>query len=265
MKEITLEESKAIMVKILESIDKCCRENNIKYSLCWGTVIGAIRHHGFIPWDDDIDITMPRNDYNRFLEIYNDSKYGVYTPKINKNCVQIITKIYKRDTKIYMRHKEMEFGIWVSIFPYDNVPDENLKIWEIRRSFWMHLYHFKTSVIFPVGNIGMRSLKFILKLMMFPFSSFWLYSKVEKCLTPYNNQDTKNVCIWTGVGRTKTTFLYFPKKWFDECIDVDFENLKTKVLKMYDQFLRSRYGDYMKFPPESERVPKHNYKAYYVE
>ena len=86
MREISIEESKSIMIKILESIDKCCRENNIEYSLCWGTMIGAIRHHGFIPWDDDIDLTMSRDDYNRFLEVYNDEKYGVYTPKKNNNC-----------------------------------------------------------------------------------------------------------------------------------------------------------------------------------
>ena len=93
MREVSFEESKEIMIKTLESIDKCCRENNIKYSVCWGTMIGAIRHHGFIPWDDDIDIMMPREDYNRFLNLYNDSEYGVYTPKVSKDHKNIITKV----------------------------------------------------------------------------------------------------------------------------------------------------------------------------
>lgn len=265
MKEISLDESKSIMLKILGSINKCCRDNNIKYSLCWGTMIGAIRHQGFIPWDDDIDIMMPREDYNRFLQVYKDSEYGVYTPKRNKNCIQIITKIYDGNTIVYIRQSKTSFGVWVSIFPYDNVPDEHVKVWEMNRDFWMHLYHFKTSLTFPDDKLLKHVIKMLLKAIMYPFSSFWLYGRVEKNLIAYNSQRTKRVCIWTGVGLTKTTFLYFPKEWFDECLDVDFENLRTSIIKGYDQFLRFRYGDYMKLPPESERIPKHNFKAYYVE
>lgn len=266
MREISMEESKSIMVKILESIDKCCSENNIKYSLCWGTMIGAIRHHGFIPWDDDIDVMMSREDYNRFLQVYQDPEYGVYTPKKNKNCVQIITKIYDKNTCIFIRnHPKSFFGIWVSIFPYDNVPDVNLKKWEMKRFVLTSLYHFKTAIIFPKDTFKRRIIKILGKIIVLPFSSFWLYKKVENCLTAYNNQQTKRVCIWTGVGITKTTFIYFSKEWFDECIDVDYENVKTKIIKGYDQFLRYRYGDYMKFPPESERVSRHIFKAYYID
>lgn len=267
MREISMEESKSIMVKILESIDKCCCENNIKYSLCWGTMIGAIRHHGFIPWDDDIDVMMSREDYNRFLQVYDDSEYGVYTPKKNRNCVQIVTKIFDKKTCVYFLNQQNSlFGIWVTIFPYDNVPDKNLKKWEMKRYFWLTLYHFKTSMFFPTDTIKRRIrkvLKVLGKIVLLPCSSFWLYNKVERCLTAFNDQQTQRVCIWTGVGVTKTTFVYFSKEWFEECIEVDFENIRTKIIKGYDQFLRSRYGDYMKFPPESERVPKHNYKAYY--
>ena len=104
MREISFDESKSIMIKILISIDKCCRENNIKYSLCWGTMIGAIRHQGFIPWDDDIDIMMPRDEYNRFLQIYHDSDYGIYTPEASKNCIQIISKIYDKRTRVFFNN-----------------------------------------------------------------------------------------------------------------------------------------------------------------
>jgi len=266
MREISVDETKLIMVRILESIDKCCRENNIKYSLCWGTMIGAVRHHGFIPWDDDIDIMMPREDYNRFLKVYNDSRYGVYSPRNNKNCVQIITKIYDKRTSVYFHnHPKSIFGIWISIFPYDNVPDENLNKWKLKRTFWMSLYHFKTARFLTTDSFLMRTTKALTKAIVFPFSSFWLYEKLEKCLTEFNDIQTKRVCIWTGVGRTKTTFIIFNKEWFDECMDIDFENQKTRIIKGYDQFLRFRYGDYMKFPPEQERIPKHNFKAYYID
>lgn len=264
MKEIPFDESKKIMVKTLESIDKCCRENNLKYSLCWGTMIGAIRHRGFIPWDDDIDIMMPRDDYNRFLEVYNDSRYGVYTPKVNENCIQIITKVFDKNTiAYYYNHPKGLFGVWVSIFPYDNAPDCNLKEWEKKRTFWINLYHIKTTRFFTTNSLRKRFGKIALKLLVLPFSSFWLYEKLEKCLMAYNNQQTKNICIWPGIIYSQ--FIYFPKEWLDECMDTDFEFIKARIIKRYDEYLKFRYGDYMKLPPESERVPKHHYKAYYIE
>lgn len=264
MREISFEESKEIMVKTLESIDNCCRQNNLKYSLCWGTMIGAIRHHGFIPWDDDIDVMMPREDYNRFLQVYDDSEYGIYTPKKDKNCIQIITKIYNKKTcTYYHNHPKSLFGIWVSIFPYDNAPDENIKEWEKRRTFWMKFYHAKTTRFFTTNSLKKRIGKVFLKTLLLPFSSFWLYEKVEKCLSAYNGQQTKCISIWPGIIYTQ--FVYFPKEWFDECIDVDFENTRAKIIKRYDEFLKFRYGDYMTPPPESERIPKHHYKAYYID
>lgn len=264
MREITLEESKSIMIEILESIDKCCRENNIKYSLCWGTMIGAIRHKGFIPWDDDIDVMMSREDYNKFLQVYKDTEYAIYTPKVNKNCIQIITKIYKKNTCIYYYNDpKTMFGIWVSIFPYDNAPDDNLKKWERKRTFWINLYHIKTTRFLTTNSFKKRIIKIFLKFLVLPFSSFWLYNKVEGTLTAYNSQQTKRVAIWPGIEFTE--FLYFPKEWFDECVDVEFEDIKTRIIKKYDEFMKFRYGDYMKLPPESERIPKHNYKAYYIE
>jgi len=263
MREVSFEESKQIMVKTLESIDKCCRDNNIKYSLCWGTMIGAIRHHGFIPWDDDIDIMMPREDYNRFLNIYNDPEYGVYTPKVSKKYIYLLTKIYDKRTCVYLKNRsESYFGVWVSIFPYDNAPDENLKLWELKRDFWLKIIFLKIQSL--IGQSLMRRVvKKIVRVLLFPLSLSWLYNRIENCLIAYNNQQTKRICIWYGTPYMK--FRYFPKELFDECLDVDFETIKTKIIKGYDMFLRQTYGDYMQLPPESDRVPKHNYKAYYIE
>lgn len=264
MREITFEESKRIMVNILKSIDKCCRENNIKYSLCWGTMIGAIRHRGFIPWDDDIDIMMPREDYNRFIKVYNDSEHGIYTPRLTKNSVQIITKIYDKKTCTYFNNlSKCLFGVWVSIFPYDNVPDENLQQWERRRNFWVNVYHIKIANYLKTDSLMRRLVKFFLKIPLIPFSSFWIYNQVERCLSAFNGKKTQRVCVL--YARYFTDFRYFPQKLFDEVIDVGFENVKTNIIKGYDEFLNLTYGDYMQLPPESMRVPEHNYKAYYVE
>ena len=251
------------MAKTLESIDRCCRDNSIKYSLCWGTLIGAIRHHGFIPWDDDIDIMMPRDDYNRFLSIYNDPEYGVYTPKVSKNHLNIITKIYSKKTCVYLKnHSESYFGVWVSIFPYDNAPDKNIRLWEMKRDFWMGLYHVKAQNL-TGQQLLRRVVKTIVRFILLPFSLFDIYNKIENCLTANNTKKTKRICIWYGTPYMK--FRYFPQEVLEEFIDCDFEDSKAMIIKDYDKFLKSTYGDYMKMPPESERVPKHNYKAYYIE
>ena len=263
MKEIGLEESKHIMLKMLESIDKCCREHNIKYSLCWGTMIGAIRHHGFIPWDDDIDVMLPRSDYNKFIEVYNDSKYGLYSPRNNKNCIQILTKVYDKSTCIFFNnHPKSLFGIWVSLFPYDNVPVDHLRRWEIKRTFWMSLYHFKTVRYLKTDSIVRKIAKFVLKIPVLPFSSFWIYSRVEKILTEYNDKQSDKICIWPADEFTE--FDYYPVDLFSELIDVEFDRVRCKLIGGFDKFLRMKYGDYMTFPPEEERVPKHDYKAYYI-
>ena len=265
MREVSFDESKKIMVNILESIDRCCRANDIKYSLCWGTMIGAIRHHGFIPWDDDIDLMMSRKDYNRFLEVYNDPEYEVYTPKVDKNCIQPMTKICDKKTCVYLNnHSKSLFGVWVSIFPYDNAPDENIAKWEKKRDFLLKLYHIKTCQKLNRHRSTIRKFsKQVSKCLLIPFSSFWIYKRLENCLTAFNDQRTNRVCIWFGTPYMK--FRYFPQELLEGFVDVDFEQMKAMIIKRYDEFLRGTYGDYMKLPPESERTPKHNYKAYFIE
>lgn len=265
MKEISFDESKQIMIKTLQSIDECCRKNNINYSICWGTMIGAIRHHGFIPWDDDIDLMMQRDEYNRFLQAYNDPDCKVYTPKKDKNCIQILTKIYNKDTRIIFNNfkKKSFLGLWISIFPYDNAPDNNLVQWEKKRKILLNLYHLKTVRLLDTDSLLRKTAKFIPKIFLLPISSFALERKIEKHLSKYNNEKTKNICIWdNGYGFTK--FAYFPVELFNETIDVEFDGVKCKIIKGYDQFLRMYYGDYMQLPPEKDRVPSHDYKAYYV-
>lgn len=263
MREISFDESKKIMIKTLQSIDKCCRENDIKYSICWGTMIGAIRHQGFIPWDDDIDVMMPRDDYNRFLDVYDDEDYEIYTPRKTKNCIQLLTKISNSNTRvIFNNHDKSLFGLWISIFPYDNAPDTNLKKWEKRRTLLVNLYHFKTVRYLKSDSILKKAGKCLLKLFVLPWNSFELNNKVEACLTKYNHSKTRNICIWdNGYGFTR--FFYFPAELFEECIDVDFDGVPCKIIKGYDTFMRMYYGDYMQLPPIEKQVPSHDYKAYF--
>lgn len=265
MKEITFEESRLILLDTLKSIDKCCRENNIDYSLSWGTLIGAIRHQGFIPWDDDIDLMMSRKDYNRFLRVYDDPKFNIYTPSKDRNCIMLLTKVYRKDTKIVFNNykKKSLYGLWISIFPYDNAPDKGLVKWEAIRTCLVSLYHFKTVRYLDTDSLIRKMIKFILKIPVIPFTSFFLEKRIEKHLSKYNHLKTKNICIWDN-GVEFNCFFYFPSKLFDGYIDWNFDEIECQIIKGYDEFLRLYFGDYMQLPPEEERVPSHDYKAYYV-
>ena len=268
MKEITFEESKLIMIDTLKSIDKCCRENNINYSLAWGSLIGAVRHHGFVPWDDDIDLMMSRDNYNRFLQLYDDPRFSIYTPNKDKNCIQLLTKVYRKDTKIFFNFykKKSLFGLWISIFPYDNAPDEGLEKWDKKRAWLFRLYHYKVSLYLDrkpiLQSYVSNMVKFFLKIPVMPFSSFYLAKKIERHLSIFNHKKTQNICIWDTENYTK--YLFFPSELFDEFEEVDFEGVKCLIIKGYDTFLRMFYGDYMQLPPKEKRVPSHNFKAYYV-
>lgn len=265
MREINFEESKSIMIKTLESIDKCCRENGIDYSLCWGTLIGAIRHHGFVPWDDDIDLMMSRDNYNRFLKVYNDPNYEIYGPRKDKNCIVILSRVYNKNTRVvFNNYKEHSlFGLWISIFPFDNAPDNGLKEWENKRTRLVNLYHCKSVRYLDTDSLPRKIAKFLLKLVVLPYTSFSLFAKIEKHLTQFNNSKTENICIWDN-GNGYSKFFYFPAELFDGYEEVDFDGVKCKIINGYDKFLRMYYGDYMQLPPEEKRVPSHDYKAYYI-
>lgn len=265
MREISFDESKKILISTLESIDKSCRENNIEYSICWGTMIGAIRHHGFVPWDDDIDLMMSRENYNRFIEVYNDPDYNVYTFKKGGNWNMLHTRVSNKKTAVFFNgEKDSPHGCWISIFPYDNVPDIDRKKWERKRTILIRLFQLKNAKWFPKASFLRNCVRIVGKQFLFFVSSYQMGIKVNRFLSQYDHQNTKEVALWdNGVSLTK--FFYFPAEFFDSFIEVNFDGVKCKIIKEYDKFLRLYYGDYMTPPPVEKQVPSHNYKAYYLD
>jgi lipopolysaccharide cholinephosphotransferase len=259
MKEIFLEESKKLQLEILKSIDECCRNNNLYYSLSWGTLIGAIRHKGFIPWDDDIDIMMSRKDYEFFLREYHDPKYELRTFEKGKVWGQFLTKVTDPRTVVYYgNHKTSPHGVWVSIFPYDNMPDVESKWTKIKLNYYVFCARLKGAI----GTGETSSLKVFAKKCARLFlwhSSYYYSTHAENILKSYNNTDVTKIRIWDGGNK----FAIFPKEWFDEFIEVDFEDGKFLSIKGYDPYLSKYYGNYMSFPPKETQVPTHNYKAFY--
>ena len=123
MRELSLEEVKKIGFDMLVKFDKICRENGIKYSLAYGTLLGAIRHKGFIPWDDDIDIMMSRNEYEKFLSVWKDDEYKLLTLQKGSEFWPLFSRITNPLTHLVPK-KICNHGVWLAVIPYDNIPDD---------------------------------------------------------------------------------------------------------------------------------------------
>lgn len=257
MKELTPDESKRLSLDILIRVADFCDQHGIKYSLAYGTLIGAIRHKGFIPWDDDIDIIMMRDDYERFVSLYHDDRYHIVgeEKQLNHLHVRVANSAtlvdYPKDSIIGKFYKD---GLWVDVFPIDKVPDT---LRGFRRQKWMVTLFLKMQ---QLGEMGGRNtqLKNLGHIILKPFSKF--FGKLaQKGMVYYHQKKTQTVA---NLAVYYLNFPQFPMSYMDEFVEVEFEGKTFKAVKEYDAFLRGIYGDYMQFPPEEKRVAHHFFKAY---
>lgn len=261
MREISIEESKQIQIRILESIDFFCRKNNIKYSLSGGSMIGAIRHKGFIPWDDDIDIMMQRKDYDKFLATYSDNYYQLLSFKKIKSWPFLYSSVVDPETVLfYGDRRNDDRGIWVSIFPVEYIDVKKIPKQVKRLKFYEnYVYRMKNSFWTPNTRVLYNVAKAIGRFVLLPFPNSWWLKRLEKITVNKTVTDCLgSPCVW---GFAKV--FYYSDVVFSKYIDVDFENRKFMAVAGFDEYLRSEFGDYMQLPPEEERVPKHGFKAYW--
>lgn len=254
MREISLEESKRICFDILKYIDKVCRDNHINYSLGEGTLLGAVRHKGFIPWDDDIDLLMTRTDMDKFLSVYHDEQYEMFYVRSDCNYWNTVARITDPRTAVYFGDSKRSIhGIWVALTPVDNVPNDEkdrLQMFKKIRQ-WVKYCRQKKGVV-PYNNCIQRLLfKFI------PITRF--NRKLMKIITAYNDCSTLQM---SKLNIRYEPFL-MPSSIFDGYTELDFEGQSFMAISHYDEYLKLMYGDYMTPPPPEQRVVKHNYKAFY--
>lgn len=258
-KPLSLQEIHKVLLEILVSIDKCCRENNIEYSLSYGTLLGAVRHKGFIPWDDDIDLMMTRDNLNRFISHYKDNKY-VLISNDTKDWGWQYVSICDKTTIVkyeYSYENATEHGLWVSIFPFDNMP-EHEKQWKCQKSkinFWFSACKLKRSKWVHTGFLR-NVVKLIMRLLLSPFPLVYLAKKQEKYMTIFNNDNTKNMF--------QLVLLYhiYPVTLMQSFVDLEFEGINFMAIEEYDLFLRQEYGDYMTMPSKENQKPQHDYTVY---
>lgn len=257
-KELTLAEVKQIQLDILQAVHNFCESNGLCYSLAYGTLIGAIRHKGYIPWDDDIDIMMPRPDYERFLHTFDGYHPDMSIQDVYKDdsYYYSFAKVYNNKTKYIMLGYES--GAYIDVFPVDGLPSkESLHEFlqqkdELASNLWRtaktYKYEKKKTIAFLkycIKRIVFPSRKIMMKEMQ-NFAQKWSFDNY-----PFSSADT--------LSRK----LVLPKEYFKETIMLPFEDHEFCCIKEYDAFLKLEYGDYMTPPPENQRIPPHNNHIYW--
>lgn len=250
-------------LEIAKEIKRVCEENGIRFFLNDGTFLGAVRHGGFIPWDDDMDLGMLREDYEKFCRIAPSKlkpDYCLQTWYTEPNYGLPFGKVMKRNT-VYLESKKTrrlrENGFYVDIFPFDDVPEEPERRAELAGKL-LELYRVK---LMKSGyKPWMENDKMLWKKRI-----GYLYYQMKALFAGQQELASAYDALARSVGKGKTVCeqcamavpMYFDRAWCEELAEYSFEGVSFPGPKEYDQFLTAMYGDYMQLPPEEERENRH--------
>lgn len=256
MKKITLREIKKIQLEMLITFVYFCEQNNLRYSLAGGTLLGAIRHKGFIPWDDDIDICMPRNDYEFFVKNFSCGKKNI---KIRCNLLNNLeipfAKIVDLNTIIESKFDESEINkhLWIDIFPVDGLPNDVEKVKKIysKCNFYRKILMVSNSKLGRGTTFFRKLSKYILKPIAKLYGEQRCVDNIENIAAQNSYEGSNYVGIVTwgvlGIGQRML------KTEFEKSVDVEFEGYRFAAFSCWNSYLKGMYGDYMKLPPKELR------------
>ena len=259
MKKIEdIQELRQIQMGILDEVHRFCEVHGLRYFLSSGTLIGAVRHQGYIPWDDDIDIYMPREDYEQFLMTFSDEK-GVYraiNPSTEPHYYYTFAKVVDLRTKMVEKETEgYEIGVYMDIFPVDYVTED---LQERERIFKQKklLYKIRRCKISNSNPLQSRMAYLVYK--HWPLTVKQIERRIRKLIVLTG--PTHTVCNMTEAGPSIKGC--FPADDIASSVNIEFEGRLYKTMVGYKDYLERTYGDYMTLPPVEQRVT-HHFEAYW--
>lgn len=251
------------ILEIYKIVADICEKHNIRYYAIGGTCLGAVRHKGFIPWDDDMDIAMPLIDFQRFLEIAPvllPDYLEIYNPRnLKHNALHFIKVVDNRTTMIescFLDYPDCYSGVWLDIMPMGGMPEPGF-----RRKYYLLMRRIIFSLtrglklaysqLSPKGKF----IYFIIYPLKSICSSAFLWEKTMKFFQKYPFDKSE----YTGYTWCELSHLIFPQKWFKEYVIMDFEDTKIRCPKYWHEFLSQMFGEYLEYPSEENRNSGHDF------
>lgn len=261
MKKITIQETKKIELDILVELNRICEDNGLRLYLCGGTLLGAIRHKGFIPWDDDIDVFLSRPDYQKLIALYHQ-KEGLFSKHLKMVCAEDGTyqnpfmKIIDVRTKIDQKYQKEDnaSSLWIDVFPVDGLPKDGKEIKKTYRK--ANFYRKILTLNFAEPNQGKTPFKKIFKRLIIPFAKCYGWKRSQDKIiqiaqkNPFETSENVGGIVWGlyGPGECMT------KEAFDIPVPCTFEGHTFQTMSCWKSYLTNLYGDYMKLPPIEKRA-----------
>lgn len=283
MRELTQEELKQVELEILKDVARFCDKNDIRYYLGGGTLLGAVRHQGFIPWDDDIDISMPRPDYERFFATYNGSnnQYVARAIETDSNYWRTFGKVFDSRTYLeesYIRVPQKLNAVFIDVFPIDGLPSSSIKrMLRGRTQEFLTVLYRGSACSYTVShkyndseksnanfrNLMRSLLKFIAITFLRPLPTKSLIRLINYNAqrNDYESSDIIGAITECTHGARRE---FIQKSIFEPRRKFLFEGEQFWGPKGYENYLRNLYGDYMSLPPKEKRITHHDFKAYFI-
>ena len=264
---MTIKEIQNVSLDILRDVHSFCVQNNIRYSLQGGTLLGAIRHNGFIPWDDDIDIIMPRPDYERFCNTYASANNYKLICRENQVCYLAFARVCEME-KTYVNCNlcpwtNQQTGVWIDVFPADGAEDD---IEEAKKHINKAIEVFKVCLqtrrsyaSLSTMNGFMMTIKQIFRKAIYSHRD--LFDKLDELckIIPFGSTNHYSNISYLGYGFRE----YHRIAVMDSFYIHDFEDAQFYIMQGYDEALKEKYGDYMQLPPVDQQVARHYFEKFY--
>lgn len=252
-KLVSVEEMRQIQLEMLDEIDKFCREHKIRYSLAFGTLLGAIRHKGYIPWDDDVDIIMPLPDMLRFKKEFTSEKLEYCDLDTVVNYEFHFSRIAYKPTYTQKGPSLQSYGVCIDLYPVVGMPDTKEQVQKFlteiqplyKKRLWMIRWNSRLVKHLPITSIP--CFKKVVKRFRNTILYTWPYEKAHNYLH-------------AGSVRPINVLDY---DVFETMTDVEFEGHTYQSVGDYDRYLRHCFNDYMQLPPEEDRHPYHGFVCYW--